>query len=123
VNGQHTTARGHLSFSVFAIQVGDRMARVWLADETGGDVESPVVLEGDAVALKDGILLERSWSEAVVHKVTDEELAAGAAVIYLPGRGRPIVVELRFDPVRAPASSPGAGASAARRSVLAAARR
>src|SRR6185295_4013226 len=59
VDGKHTAARGHLSFSAVAIQVGDRMARVWVADESGGDVESPAVVEGDAAALKAGILLER----------------------------------------------------------------
>ena len=102
VDGRHTAARGHLSFSAVAIQVGDRMARVWVADESGGGVESPAVVEGDAAALKAGILLEHSWNEAVVHHVTDEELAAGAAVVYVPGGGRPMVVDLRFDPVVRP---------------------
>ena len=62
------------------------------------DAVSPRILEGDAAALKDGVLVERSWSEAIVHQVTDEELAVGAAVIYVPGV-RPTEVELRFDRV------------------------
>ncbi len=63
---------------------------------------SPVVLEGDAEALKDGILVERTWSQAVVHNVTNEELAVGAAVVYVPGIPRPTTVELRFELVKVP---------------------
>ncbi|MES1157975.1 MAG: hypothetical protein ABUL67_02635, partial [Haliangium ochraceum] len=85
-----------MSFPAVAIQVGDRVAQVWLADPDRQDVISPRVLEGDAAALKDGVLVERSWTEAVVHQVTDEELAVGAAVIYVPGL-KPTEVELRFD--------------------------
>lgn len=99
VNGRKTADRGPLSYPACAIQVGDRMARVWLADDSRGDVASPVVLQGDAAALKEGILVERTWSQAIVHKVTDEELEAGAAVVYVPGLPRPTVVELRFDQV------------------------
>lgn len=100
VNGRKTADRGPLSYPACAIQVGDRMARVWMAhDSRGDDVVSPVVLQADAVALKAGILVERTWSQAVVHKVTDQELEAGAAVVYVPGLPRPTVVELRFDRV------------------------
>lgn len=99
VNGRKTADRGPLSYPACAIQVGDRMARVWVAHDSWGDVPSPVVLQGDAAALKAGILVERTWSQAVVHKVTDEELAAGAAVVYVPGLPHPTVVELRFDQV------------------------
>lgn len=100
VNDRKTAGSGSLSRAACAIQVGDQVARVWLADETRGPVESPVILEGDAAALKAGVLVERSWSQAVVHKVTEEELAAGAAVVYVPGNPQPTVVELRFDPIR-----------------------
>lgn len=100
VNGRKTASRGPTGYPACAIQVGDRVAQVWLADESHGDVMSPAVLEGDAAALKDGILVERSWSQAVVHRVTDDELAAGAAVVYVPGIPRPTVVELRFERIR-----------------------
>jgi hypothetical protein len=100
VNGRKTADRGPSGYPACAIQVGDRVAQVWLADESRGDVMSPPVLEGDAAALKDGILVERTWSQAVVHRVTDDELAAGAAVVYVPGIPRPTVVELRFFRVR-----------------------
>lgn len=76
------------------------MARVWLAHPDNLDAVSPVVLTGDAASLKEGILVERTWQEAVVHQVTDDELAAGAAVVYVPGMlRRHAVVELRFQPV------------------------
>ena len=106
VNGRKTASTGPISYPACAIQVGDRVARVWIANDTLGDAESPVVLEGDAFALKEGILVERTWSQAVVHKVTDEELAAGAAVVYLPGVPHPTVVELRFELVRGASLSP-----------------
>lgn len=97
VNGRKTADRGPTSYPACSIQVGDKVARVWLADDMqGNDVQSPTVLEGDAEALHQGILVERTWSQAVVHEVTDEELAAGAAVVYVPGAPRPTVVELRF---------------------------
>ena len=96
VNGRKTADRGPVGYPACALQVGDRVAQVWLADESRGDVMSPAILEGDMAALKEGILVERSWSQAVVHKVTDDELAAGAAVVYVPGIPRPTVVELRF---------------------------
>ena len=107
VNGRKTANRGPISYPACAIQVGDRVAQVWLADESHGAVESPTVLEGDAAALKEGILVERTWSQAVVHKVTDEELASGFAVVYVPGLPRPTTVELRFEPVSPGAASPG----------------
>lgn len=97
INGRKTADRGSVSFPACAIQVGDRVAQVWLADESRPDAISPAVLEGDAVALKDGILVERSWSQAIVHNVTDQELAVGAAVVYVPGNPRPTTVELRFE--------------------------
>lgn len=102
INGRKTADRGSVAYPACSIQIGDRFAQVWLADESRGDVMSPVVLEGDAEALKDGILVERTWSQAVVHNVTNEELAVGAAVVYVPGIPRPTTVELRFELVKVP---------------------
>lgn len=97
INGRKTAPSGAISYPACTIQVGDQVARVWLANaDLGDDVISPTILRGDAEALKDGILVERSWSQAVVHHVTDDELAAGAAVVYVPGLPSPTVVELRF---------------------------
>lgn len=118
VNGRRTADNGSIYFPAIAIQVGDRFARVWLADQNRGDVTSPVVLEGDAAALKEGVLVERSWSEAIVHKVTDEELAVGVAVVYVPGTPHPTIVELRFDRVqKSVAGKPVAPKAARRRSI------
>ena len=97
VNGRRTANQGSVSYPAVSLQVGDRFARVWLVDASHSDAESPVVLEGDVVALKEGILVERSWSEAIVHQVTDEELAVGFAVVYVPGMPKPTIVELRFE--------------------------
>ena len=99
VNGNRTSLRGPSGHPACIVQVADRVATVWLASEAHADRESPVVFEADAEALKDGILVERSWNQATVHNVTDAELAAGAALVTLPGLPRPINVELRFDPV------------------------
>lgn len=60
---------------------------------------SPIIVEADEAALKDGVLVERAWGEAIVHRVTDAELQAGAAVVYVPSTFHPTVVELRFEPV------------------------
>lgn len=99
VNGFPTSLRGPAIHPACVLQVGNRVAQVWLADPGHYDRASPVVFEADAEALKDGILVERSWNEAVVHAVTDAELGAGAAVVYVPSSKRPTTVELRFDPV------------------------
>jgi hypothetical protein len=101
VDGHPTSNRGTVSFPACTLQFGDRVARVWLAQPSRVDVASPVIVEADEVALKDGILVERSWNEAIVHKVTDAELAAGAAVVTIPSPYHPTVVELRFEPVSA----------------------
>lgn len=115
VNGRKTAASGSVSYPACTLQVGDRVARVWLADADRGDtVVSPAVLRGDAVALKEeGILLERSWSQAIVHRVTDQELAVGAASVYIPGTPHPTDIELRFAPVLSP-TRPTAGAGGPR---------
>jgi len=99
INGNHTALRGPSGRPACVIQVADRVATVWLASDAHADRESPVVFEADAEALKEGILVERSWNQAVVHNVTDAELAAGAALVSVPGGAHPITVELRFDPV------------------------
>jgi hypothetical protein len=99
VNGRATAARGPTAHPACVVQVGGRVATVWLANPSRRLSESPVVLEADAAALKDGILVERSWNAAVVYHVTDTELAAGAALVYVPGSGRLTTVELRFEPV------------------------
>ncbi|HXI55994.1 MAG TPA: hypothetical protein VNO55_08040 [Polyangia bacterium] len=100
IDGYPTSDRGPAAFPACTIQVGTQVARVWLAHPSHGDAVSPVIMEGDAVALKDGILVERSWGEAVVYNVTDADLIAGAAVVYVPSMNHaPTVVELRFEPV------------------------
>jgi hypothetical protein len=99
VNGIHTALRGPLGHPACVVQVAERVATVWLASPAHADRESPVIFEADAEALKDGIVVERSWNVATVHNVTDEELAVGIAVVLLPGAPRPTTIELRFDPV------------------------
>jgi len=99
VNGVPTSLHGPSTHPACVLQVGNRVAPVWLAAPDHADRPSPVVFEADAEALKEGILVERSWNEAVVHEVTEAELGAGAAVVYVPGNKRPTTVELRFDPV------------------------
>jgi hypothetical protein len=99
VDGHPTADHGTVAFPACTLQFGNRVARVWLAHPSHADAVSPVIVEADEVALKDGVLVERSWGEAVVHHVTDAELEAGAAVVYVPSTVHPTVVELRFDPV------------------------
>jgi hypothetical protein len=108
IDGHPTADRGPAAFPAVTIQVGTSVARVWLAHPSHLDVTSPVIMEGDAAALKDGILVERSWNEAVVYRVTDQDLSAGAALVFVPSPMHPpTVVELRFDPVgRAGAAAP-----------------
>jgi hypothetical protein len=100
VNGYPTSDRGPAAYPACTMQLGDRVARVWLAQPSRTEAASPVIMEADEAALKEGILVERSWGEAVVHHVTDAELAAGAAVVYVPASTHPTVVELRFEPVK-----------------------
>jgi hypothetical protein len=99
LDGQPTSDKGTVAFPACTLQFGDRVARVWLAHPSRVNAVSPVIVEADEAALKDGILVERSWGEAIVHRVTDAELAAGAAVVYIPSPYHPTVVELRFEPV------------------------
>jgi hypothetical protein len=99
LDGHPTSDRGTVAYPACTLQFGDRVARVWLAQPSRTEDASPVIIEADEVALKDGILVERSWGEAVVHHVTDAELAAGAAVVYIPSPYHPTIVELRFEPV------------------------
>jgi hypothetical protein len=111
LNGTPTANRGPVAHPACVLQVGNQVAQVWLANASNQDHESPAVLVADAVALKDGILVERSWNEAIVHHVTDDELAAGAAVVYVPSARHLTTVELRFS-LKLPISpiSPTAGA-------------
>ena len=102
VDGDPTSNRGPAAYPACTIQVGTNVARVWLAHPSNIDAVSPVVLTSHAAALKEGILVERTWNEAVVHQVTDAELAVGVAVVYVPGFSRRhTVVELRFLPLGA----------------------
>jgi hypothetical protein len=49
INGRKTAPRGSISYPACTIQVGDQVARVWLADPDHNDeVDSPAVLRGDA---------------------------------------------------------------------------
>lgn len=99
VDGHPTASRGSVNFPACTLQVGDRVARVWLAQPSRSDAVSPVIAEADEAALKSGVLVERSWGEAIVHHVSDAELMAGAAVVYVPSTYHPTIVELRFEPV------------------------
>jgi hypothetical protein len=101
VNGQPTSNRGPTAYPACTIQVADRVASVWLAHPSSSGA-SPVIMVSQAADLKKGVLVERTWNEAVVHHVTDQELAVGVAVVHVPGRSRrPITVELSFEPVNA----------------------
>jgi hypothetical protein len=99
VDGHPTSNKGTVAYPACTLQFGDRVAQVWLAHPSHVDAVSPVIVEADEAALKAGVLVERSWGEAIVHHVTDAELAAGAAVVYVPSPYHPTVVELRFEPV------------------------
>lgn len=101
VNGRQTAMRGPVGYPACTVQVGREVRQVWLASERREAGSSPPVLRADATALKAGVLLESGWNAAVVHHVTDDELAAGAAVVYLPRLPQPVVIELRFRPVGA----------------------
>jgi hypothetical protein len=99
VNGHPTATRGSIAFPACTLQAGDQVAQVWLAQPSRANAVSPVILQADETTLKEGILLERSWQEAVVHPVTDAELASGTAVVYIPSIFELTVVELTFEPV------------------------
>lgn len=127
IDGYRVVTAGHIAGYSFTVQVADQVVRVWpvLPDPraAGSDPLAPpesgptTLLEADAEALKSGILIERSWNQAVVHEVTDEELAVGAAVFFVPGERRSVVAELRFRQLRGPTvirggvarTRPGAG--------------
>ena len=99
VNGHPTSNRGAVSNPACTLQFGDQVARVWLASPSRENAVSPVIAQADETTLKAGILVERSWQEAVVHEVTDAELASGIAVIYVPSVFKLTTVELTFEPV------------------------
>jgi hypothetical protein len=99
VNGHPTSNHGSIAYPACTLQLGDQVAQVWLAQPSRQNSVSPVILQADEVALKDGILLERSWQEATVHEVTDAELASGTALVYIPSIFDLTTVELSFEPV------------------------
>jgi hypothetical protein len=99
LNGLPTSNRGASGFPACTLQFGDQVTRVWLAHPSRQNAVSPVIAQADEATLKAGILLERSWQEAVVHAVTDAELASGTAVVYIPSVVRLTTVELTFEPV------------------------
>jgi hypothetical protein len=97
VDDRPTALRGHAGYPACTIQVGDHTARVWLSgDSTDSGESSPPLLRADAAALAAGVLIESSWTAAVVHAVTEEELAVEAATVHVPYAGGYHVVELRF---------------------------
>jgi hypothetical protein len=100
VDGHPTSNRGPIGNPACTLQVGDRVVRVWVAHPSHLNAASPVVTEADEAALKAGVLVERSWGEAIVHHVTAAELAAGAAVVYIPSTYHLTTVELSFEPVK-----------------------
>jgi hypothetical protein len=105
IDGYPVVTGGRSSGYSYLLQVADRAVRVWPVVRRPSTVEADTLappeagetlLEADAEALKSGILIERSWNQAVVHEVTDEELDVGAAMIFVPGERRSVVAELRF---------------------------
>jgi hypothetical protein len=105
IDGYPVVTGGRSSGYCYLLQVADRAVRVWPVVRSPRTVEvdtfaphesGETLLEADAEALKSGILIERSWNQAVVHEVTDEELDVGAAMIFVPGERRSVVAELRF---------------------------
>jgi hypothetical protein len=99
VNGLPTASRGSVAYPACTVQFGNQVAQVWIAHPSHVNAVSPVILQADEATLKAGVLVERSWNEAVVHEVTDAELASGTAVIYVPSVFRMTTVELSFEPV------------------------
>jgi hypothetical protein len=99
VNGLPTANSGAVAYPACTLQLGDQVVRVWLAHPSRENPVSPVIAQADEATLKAGILLERSWQEAVVHAVTDAELASGTAVVYIPSVVRLTTVELSFEPM------------------------
>jgi hypothetical protein len=105
VNGQPTASRGSVAYPACTLQVGEQVTRVWLAHPSRENAVSPVIIQADEATLKAGILVERSWQEAVVHAVTDAELESGTAVIYVPSIYKLTTVELSFELVGAKRAS------------------
>jgi hypothetical protein len=99
VDGMPTANRGSVNNPACTVQFGNHVAQVWIAHPSRTNAVSPVIMEADEATLKAGVLVERSWNEAVVHEVTDAELASGIAVIYVPSIFHMTTVELSFEPV------------------------
>jgi hypothetical protein len=129
IDGYRVVTSGHIYGYSYMLQVADHAVRVWPVvrnanfPDAGPDSQPPelgpsgdlrtdageTLLEADATALKSGILIERSWTQAVVHEVTEEELEVGAAVVLVPGDRRSVVAELRFRRLKDGGPSPQAG--------------
>lgn len=101
VDGHPTASRGSVNYPACTLQFGDQVARVWLAHPSHVNAVSPVIAQADEATLKEGVLLERSWQEATVHKVTDAELESGMAVVYIASIYHLTTIELSFEPVGA----------------------
>jgi hypothetical protein len=99
VDGQPTATRGAITNPACTVQFGSQVVQVWIAHPSRTNAVSPVILQADEATLKAGVLVERSWNEAVVHEVSDAELASGVAVIYIPSVFHLTTVELTFEPV------------------------
>jgi len=99
VNGYPTANRGSVAYPACTVQFGAQVAQVWIANPSRVNAVSPVILQADEATLKSGVLVERSWSEATIHEVTDAELESGTAVIYIPSIFQLTTVELTFEPV------------------------
>lgn len=99
VDGQPTATRGSVNNPACTVQFGNQVVQVWIAHPSNDNAVSPVITQADETTLKAGVLVERSWNEAVVHEVTDAELASGVAVILIPSIYHFTTVELAFEPV------------------------
>jgi hypothetical protein len=99
VDGQPTASRGSINNPACTLQLGNRVAQVWIAHPSRENAVSPVIMEADEATLKAGILIERSWNEAIVREISDAELASGVAVVYIPSVFHMTTVELGFEPV------------------------
>jgi hypothetical protein len=99
VNGQPTATRGSVSNPACTLQLGNRVVQVWIAHPSRHNAVSPVIMEADEATLKAGVLIERSWNEAIVREISDAELASGVAVVYIPSIFHMTTVELGFEPV------------------------
>lgn len=103
VDGRPTAQHGLAGHSC-SIQVGNVVRQVWFAHDAGEPFDAAnltPLLRADEAALREGVSVEYvSWPWVTFHRVTAEELAAGAAVFYVPGPTGPHDVELWFRETR-----------------------